>query len=195
MLEAIDGLSSLPLDVAISEARRIRQALLEIQQCLHEWESLHQMDPTYPLFSSLMAANVHTHALSFETICLTEIEKVEMLLADYGRTVRLAADETLEIDCSDRNARPQGGIHADRVHLCACDIVRGVEHFLQDEMRLFGPASAVFPLRVAYEVLSKDYEGNRDNIKRCQRLISRIRERGISAIPHFSARIVDIDLP
>lgn len=184
LLEAIDGLSSLPSDLAISEAQRIRQGLLEVQNCLHKWESLHQMDSTYPLFSSLMTANVHTHALSFEIICLKEIEKVEMLLTDYGITARLAADETVEIDYSDR-----------KVSELARQVLSAVDHFLQDEMRLFGPASAVFPLRVAYKVLSKDYEGNQCNIRRCRKLIARIRERGISAVPHFPARVVDFDFP
>lgn len=184
LLEAIDGLSSLPTDLAISEAQRIRQGLLEVQNCLHQWQSLHPMDLTYPLFPSLMTANVHTHALSFEIICLKEMKKVEMLLTGHGRTVRLAADETLGMDCSDRKASE-----------LARQILSAVDHFLQDEMRLFGPASAVFPLRVAYKVLSKDYEGNQCNLRRCRKLIGRIRERGISAVPHFPARVVDLDFP
>lgn len=182
LLEAIDNLGSLPSDTAISEAQRIRSGLLEVHKSLCKWKSLYEIDATCPCFPNIMTANVHTHAISFEIICLTEIEKVDLFLADHGSTSRSAAGQTLEINYSDRKAWEL----ADKV-------CQSVEYFLQEEMRLFGPASAVFPLRIAYDVLSRDSQRNREGIKRCQGLIDRIRQTGISAIPHFPARLADVE--
>ena len=150
--------------------------LVEVLKKLRRWKTLHKLNAMSALFPNIMTANIHTHTLSFEIICLVEIEKVEVFLADNGSTLRLTADATVEIDYSD-----------EKLWELADKICESVEYFLQDEMRLFGPASAIFPLRVAYKVLSKDFEGNQDRIRRCQGLIGRVRERGISAIPHFPA--------
>lgn len=127
-----------------------------------------------------MAANINTHALSFKLICLTEMRKVEVFLAGHGSTWRWTAAQTVDIDYSDGQ-------------LCeiAHKICQNVEYFLQDGMKLVGPASAVFPLRSACSVFSRDHERNREAIKRCQALIGLIRERGISAVPYFPAGFVE----
>lgn len=182
LLEAIDNLGSLPSDTAISEAQRIRSGFLEVRKSLCKWKSLYEMDVTCPWFPNIMTANVHTHTLSFEIICLTEIEKIDLFLADHGSTFGLASGQTLEVKYSDRKAWEL----ADKV-------CQSVEYYLQEEMRLFGPASAVFPLRIAYDVLSRDSQGNREGLRRCQGLIDRIRQTGISAIPHFPARLTELE--
>lgn len=181
LLEAIDDLGGLPSETAISEAQRLKCALLEVHKRLYKWKTLHKMDATCPWFPNITAANVHTHALTFEIMCLTEIEKVETFLADHGSTLRSAASHVQETDHSDRKACE-----------LADKICQSVEYFLQEEMRLFGPASAVFPLRIAYGVLSRDSQGNHGNLRRCQELIGRIRQTGISAIPHFPARLAEL---
>lgn len=56
---------------------------------------------------------------------------------------------------------------------------------LQDEMLLYGPAAAMWPLATAYSVLTQDLEvdGNGDQIVRCRYLLGRIRERGFLSAP------------
>lgn len=182
LLEAIDNLGSLPSDTAISEAQRIRSGLLEVHKSLCKWKSLHKIDATCPWFPNIITANVYTHALSFEIVCLTEIEKVDSFLANHGSNFTSAAGQTQEVNYSDRKAWEL----ADKV-------CQSIEYFLQEGMRLFGPASAVFPLRIAYYVLSRDSEGNQEGVRRCQGFIARIRRMGISAIPHFPARLADVE--
>lgn len=182
LLEAIDSLGNLPSDIALSEAQRIRSGLLEVHQSLCKWKYLYEKDTTCPWFPNIMAANVHTHTLSFEIICVTEIEKVDLFLADHRGTSKSAAGQTLEIDCPERQA-----------WRLADKICQSVEYFLQEDMRLFGPASAIFPLRIAYDVLSRDIQRNQENIRRCQGLIGRIGQTGISTIPHFRAKVAELE--
>lgn len=181
LLEAVDNLGNLPSDIAISEAQKVRSGLLEVRQSLCKWKCVYEMDTACPWFPNITTANVHTHSLSFEIICLIEVEKVDLFLSDHGRIFELAAGQTSGIDCSER--------HAWRL---ADKICQSVEYFLQEDMRLFGPASAIFPLRIAYDVLSGDIQRNQDNIGRCQELISRIGQTGISTIPHFPAKLAEL---
>lgn len=181
LLEAIDNLGNLPFGMAISEAERIRLGLLEMHKRLCKWKSLSEMDATHPWFPNIMAANVHTHALSFDIICLTEMGKIDLFLAGHGINLRSAAGQTLEIDDTDRKAWE-----------LASKICQSVEYFLQEDMRLFGPASAVFPLRIAYDVLSRDSQGSQGILRRCQGLIGQIRKTGISAVPHFPFRLAEL---
>lgn len=121
-----------------------------------------------------MAANVHIHALSFEIVCLTEVEKVDSFLANHGSTFRSAGGQTQEVNYSDRKAWEL----ADKV-------CQSIEYFLQEGMRLFGPASAVFPLRIAYDVLSRDSQGHQEGIRRCQDSLHEFVKR-VSQLSHIS---------
>lgn len=182
LLEAVDSLNSLSSDAAISEAQSIRCRLLEVLKFLCKWRSLHEMDIKPPWFPNILTANVHIHTLSFEVICIMEIEKVDVFLDGHGSTFTSAASQTLESDYSDRKAWE-----------LAEKICRSVDYFLQEDMRLFGPASAIFPLRVAYDVLSRDSQGNQEHIRRCQVLFGRIRQTGLSAIPNFPVRLAELE--
>lgn len=53
-----------------------------------------------------------------------------------------------------------------------------MEYLLQDEMLLFGPAAAIFPITTAYDVLIGDMGGNGEQIKHYRKFFERIRERG-----------------
>lgn len=180
LLEAIDDLGSTPDENAVSKAEYIMTGLLEVHKSICKWKSLYEMNATCPWFPNIMAANIHTHTLSFEIICLTEMEKVDLFLADHGSTFTRVGGQILEIKYTDKAVWELAG-----------KICQGVEYFLQEEMKLFGPASAVFPLRIAHDVLSRDCHGNQGDIRRCQGLIDRIRQRGISAIPYFPAKLAD----
>lgn len=183
LLEAIDSLNSPRSDTAISEAQRIRCRLLEVLESLCKWRSLHDINTKPPWFPNIMKANVHIHTLSFEIICLLEIEKVDVFLGGQGSNLTSAAGQTLENDYSDRKAWE-----------LAEKICQSAEYFLQEDMRLFGPASAIFPLRIAYDVLSRDSQGKQEHsIRRCQVLFGRIRQTGISSIPNFPVSLAQLE--
>lgn len=197
LLEAVDLLGSLPADRAISEAHQIKAGLLEVHESLSEWKCLYEMDAIRPschswqkhgsthtanaesclYFPNILTGNLHTHTWVLEIIYLTEMEKVDLFLADRGCT---EAGQALE----------------ENYYTQACELANNIchsaEYFLQEGMRLFGPASAIFPLRIAYNVLSRDCQGNQENIKWCQGLIVRIRQKGFSTIPHFPAEFAEL---
>lgn len=185
LLEAIDLLGSLASEKAILEAHRIQSGLLEIHASLCKWKSLYRVEASCPWFPDIMSANIHIHTWAFEIICLTELEKANFFLAEHERTFESvpAVGQTLE----------KNSYSHKQVLELACKICQSVDYLIQEEMRLFGPASAVVPLRIAYTVLSRDCERNQENIKRCQEQIGRIRSRGISAVPHFTAKLVEVD--
>lgn len=197
LLEAVDLLGSLPADRAISEAHQIKAGLLKVHESLSEWKSLYEMDAIRPSchswqkhgsthtanaesclwFPNILTGNLHTHTWVLDIIYLTEMEKVDLFLADRG--------------CAEAGQALEENYYTQACEL-ANNICHSVEYFLQEEMRLFGPASAIFPLRIAYNVLSRDCQGNQENIKRCQGLIVRIRQKGLSTIPHFPAEFAEL---
>lgn len=183
LLEAIDGLHGSRSDTVISEAQEIRCRLLEMLKILCKWRSLHDINTKPPWFSNIMRANIHIHTLSFEIICLLEIEKVDVFLGGQGSTLTSAIGQALENDYSGR-----------KTWELAEKICQSVEYFLQEDMKLFGPASAIFPLRIAYDVLSRDTQGKQEHrIRRCQVLFGRIRQTGISSIPSFPVSLAELD--
>ena len=60
----------------------------------------------------------------------------------------------------------------------ATKICQSMEFMLQDEMLLYGPAAAMWPLATAYTVLIQDVDGNKEEIERYWGFMRRIRERG-----------------
>lgn len=170
-------MGSLPSDVAILEAQRIGSELIEVHKSLCDWKHHHEMGATLPWFPDIMTANIHNHALSFEIICLMEMQKIDQFMADHESTFTSAG-----IIYTDQKAWELAG-----------KICQSAEYFLQEEMKLFGPASAIFPLCIVYGVLRRDCEGNQENIRRCQGLMDRIRQRGISTTPHFSDKLAQFE--
>ncbi|KAH7083513.1 hypothetical protein BKA63DRAFT_530273 [Paraphoma chrysanthemicola] len=183
IMENVDILKTLPQDAAVPRARKMKMLLEEVLRRLSKWNSrsargangppdpsqqMEALDPpqhaeSHLWFPSLLAANVHTHLWAFQIICLTELEKLNPYLSDHD-FARKEGEAQKEIDA-------RRSVFAARI--CQC-----MKYLLQDEMKLFGPASALFPLKIAYDELDRDRERNKQQIERCSRYFDQIRDRG-----------------
>ncbi|KAF2846697.1 hypothetical protein T440DRAFT_501575, partial [Plenodomus tracheiphilus IPT5] len=188
IMETIDILPTLPRTTAVAQAQEMETKLGETFGHLSKWSERFERDMngspgpprqievlecrkhsiTHFWFPSLVAANVHTHMWAFQIICLLERGKLVPYLpdGDAGR------DESRIFD----------NLSSFASNICQC-----MEYLLQDDLQLFGPASAVFPLNIAYEVLNKDKELHKQQIERCCVVFDQIRGRGISSKALFPA--------
>lgn len=191
VLEAVDLLPHLPCEQAVEKAREVKATLQDVFARLSKWPEWHAreemnricnprhnqslanspaIDPSR-WFTSLLTANLHTYLWTFRIICLTEMEKISSFLSGYGC-------------CNDSDeGRWKEGVRAE-VSKLAVHVCYSVEYLLQDRMKLYGPASALFPLQTAFEVLSKDWTVDRERITHCQKLFERIDSKGISIRPY-----------
>jgi hypothetical protein len=196
ILEEIDSLQALSPDTSVQRAYKVKDTLSEVLVRLSRWDGRFEKEekPNHKSlqhtevtdcrqgelldfwFSSLLAANVYTHMWAFQIICLTELAKLSLVLRDCDGYGISRAGEARE--------EHEGRLHALATRICQC-----MEYLLQDEMMLYGPAAAMFPLKTAYNVLIRDMEGNIEQIKRCWRFFDRICDRGflsasVSATKH-----------
>ena len=192
ILEEIDNLQHISTDTAMEKAYKIRTTLFDVLVRLSRWDgqfkieekpspaSLQHADvrdcqqdeiPDF-WFSNVLAANVYTHMWAFQIICLTELAKASLFLPnDHGSSISGVGEMDIK--------------HKKRISALATKICQCMEYLLQDEMRLYGPAAALFTLKTAYGVLIGDMEGNKEQIKRCWMFFDRIRDRGyLSATVH-----------
>ncbi|KAF2798721.1 hypothetical protein K505DRAFT_296009 [Melanomma pulvis-pyrius CBS 109.77] len=193
ILEESDLLQSFPHNITLSRSYKIKARLSQVLSRLLQWEDRRERDTIGPIYSfqqmqdvassqpttssfrfpSLMAANVHIHLWAFRIICLNEMEKVDLCLYDNDRTgfvidnVQKSKTETSKL---------------------AIKIFQSIEYLLQDEMKLYGPASALFPLKIAYDTLSRYLEENQEHIKHFWKLVACIRRKGFSDKFHFPQR-------
>ncbi|KAH7394696.1 hypothetical protein BKA66DRAFT_455546 [Pyrenochaeta sp. MPI-SDFR-AT-0127] len=183
IMEEVDVLQTLPQESAVPRAYKMKIMLEEVLGRLSKWNGRFGRDANGPpdpsqqmevldcpqhaeshfWFPSLLAANVHTHMWAFQIMCLTELEKLTPYSSDH--------------DYACKAGEAQKGIDA-RISVFAARICQCMKYLLQDEMKLFGPASALFPLKIAYDVLDRDRERNKEQIERCWRLFDQIRDRG-----------------
>lgn len=186
IMEAVDNLPILPWYAAVMKAHQLKAKLDDVSRRLSRWNIRFGKDindlpspgphidivncrdskTTHFWFPSLIAANVHTHMWAFQIVCLVELEK----LVPYLPGERAVSTPGEDHEGSDTDTFSLA------TKICQC-----MEYLLQDELKLFGPAAALFPLNIAYEVLSKDREGNKEQIDRCWQFFDKIRNRGISS--------------
>ncbi|KFY50094.1 hypothetical protein V495_00349 [Pseudogymnoascus sp. VKM F-4514 (FW-929)] len=185
ILEGIDGVQTLPPETALRSAYKLKIMLSEVLVRLSRWddqfEIKNKLDYRSPQhaefahcwqdeisdfwFSSLLAANVSTYMWAFKIICFTELAKLSLLLPNCdGHSISRVGDAWEE--------------HKARLSTLATRICQSMEYLLQDEMLLYGPAAAMWPLGIAYNVLVRDMEGNKEQIKRYWEFLDRIRDRG-----------------
>ncbi|KAG4443492.1 hypothetical protein IFR05_001062 [Cadophora sp. M221] len=185
IMEEIDGLPTLTSEKALQTACKLKAMLSEVLIRLSRWDGQfvieRKTDRESPQhaefgrclqdevldfwFSSLLAANVYTYMWAFKIICYTELAKLNLLLPN----------------CDDQSISRAGEVyeeHSARLSALATKICQSMEYLLQDKMLLYGPAAAMWPLGIAYDVLVGDIEGNKEQIKRYLEFVGRIRDRG-----------------
>ncbi|KAL1963109.1 hypothetical protein VTN77DRAFT_8652 [Rasamsonia byssochlamydoides] len=122
-------------------------------------------------FPNITMANVFTHLWAFRIVCLAELEK---LASSHPYLV-------LEAWSLPRHLR------LDRIqdHILALSkqICHSMEYLMQDEMKLFGPASTLFPLKTAYERFKLDGPRQQEHVAWCESIIRQLVAKGFHAAP------------
>ncbi|ORY18200.1 hypothetical protein BCR34DRAFT_504920 [Clohesyomyces aquaticus] len=187
ILERTDLSRTLPDDAATSGTSRLALALRKVLKSLGQWEErlrnniawhtdgscCHPVSGEHAWFPNLMNATVCIHVWAFKIICFTELETLNAF--------RLKVDGKQKYGMSGANKKNQ-----ESAMNLANKICQSMGYLLQDEMKLYGPLSAVFPLKTAYAVLSKAGEGNEDNIMRCRIAFDQIHHKGFPSAPHLA---------
>jgi hypothetical protein len=176
VFEEISKFPQLSRDESATRALQTRCLLLDILRRLSSWEDRrrppdaeaygiisHTQTSAHPS-AELLAADVQIHQRAFRILCLDKLIEVEGYIPDRERV--------FEMDVSDR--RP-----------LAIQIYQNLGYLLHDRMKLYGPASALFPLATACNVLKKEPTRNRSHITCCRKLFDRIHRKGFSQDIHL----------
>lgn len=59
-------------------------------------------------------------------------------------------------------------------------ICQSLDYLLQDNMKLYGPASTLFPLKVAYKTFQEDSTNAVEQLAWCQSTIARLVSKGLN---------------
>lgn len=189
ILEATDILRDNSSSIASTKALKLKTDVLCILNSLSRWKYRFETEATelpnfthdkqssgHPdeiehvlWFPSLLIANINIHVWAFELVCLLEMERLQSFLREHGYHTEL-----------EKNTSSENYIQTRTLEL-AIRICRSLKYLMQDEMRLHGPASAIFPLQIAYETLSKNQYANAAHLQHCWGLFKRIRHKGYQA--------------
>ncbi|KAF2658850.1 hypothetical protein K491DRAFT_234318 [Lophiostoma macrostomum CBS 122681] len=179
LLQGLDCISSLRGEMARLRALEIESGLLGVLQRLSFWKtalctarqnqphaSNRVKDCIYPSStSSTMPSIVEAYVSTFELICIIEVQKLRPYLEN---------EHQVSLESSQLNATDG------RISDLTSIMFQHIEESFQFDMGLHGPATAIFPLKVAYEVLRTRGERNRQQLERSRRLIAMIRQKGFS---------------
>lgn len=123
-------------------------------------------------FPNILLANAFTHLWTFQVICLRERAKFISRLSS-GAYESVAMNS--ELPCTIFNG--------ESIFELSTKICQSMEYQLQDEMKLYGPASILFPLRTARETFELDAVQHREQIIWCQGFSDQLRSKGIYLPP------------
>lgn len=134
-------------------------------------EGTTQTQDTALWFPSVTMANVFTHIWTFRIICMTELEKLALLFPWL-----ILRGMSLTNQCH---------LHHVQSHTLALSnqICSSMEYLMQDEMKLFGPASTFSPLQTVYHKFKADESQQMNIIARCQAIVSQLVDKGLQAAP------------
>lgn len=130
-----------------------------------------QTQDTALWFPNVTMANVFTHIWAFRITCMTELEKLALLFPWL-----ILGEMSLTTQCH---------LHHVQNHTLALSnqICSSMEYLMQDEMKLFGPASTFFPLQTVYHKFKADESQQANIIARCQEIVDRLVDKGLQSAP------------
>ncbi|KAJ5895653.1 hypothetical protein N7495_007344 [Penicillium taxi] len=177
LLYKSDVLFQDPLIVNIGDANEIAHAIIESlhRLCLYEKRLWLESDtpcywtdgPETPLrFPTITMANCLSHIWAFRIICLAELEK-------FSRSFPYSIEKSTETS----------DIQTQIAQLSKL-ISLSMEYLLGDDMKLYGPASTLFPLSVAYQALGSAQDRGLV-MEHIDRTIFRLVEKGLRSAPFF----------
>jgi hypothetical protein len=121
-------------------------------------------------FPNVTMSNVYTHLWAFSIVCLTEIQRLRS-----NFPAMLVESWPSQFDSNHLESR--------KAELTTL-ICRSMSYLMQDEMRLFGPASTLFPLHIAYHI-TRANPAQREESACVEEAIKRLVQKGMR-----SARII-----
>jgi hypothetical protein len=197
LLEKVDRWTQVPCEATQSTVNQAYGAFKQVLANLQQWEESQKEQRNGPLywpksmggkdgpystsggmfdislwFLDIPVANAFTHFWTFQIICLVHIAKLESQFSDWASFGALTIDESL----------PRSIYEAEYISELSTKICQSMEYQLQDEMRLYGPASVLFPLRTAREIFDVDMHRNHQQIGWCQRIEDQLRIKGIDIL-------------
>ncbi|PYH64411.1 uncharacterized protein BO88DRAFT_429748 [Aspergillus vadensis CBS 113365] len=187
ILHTLDNLSGPDAsDESQYECKRILNCFDDLLKGLNQWEACESNIATSPLywyrdqdaeeipciwFPSITMANAITYIWAFRIICLCEMERLSSSLPqpsfEYLRILKEQHIESVQISSETLMRR----------------ICESMEYLLQDEMKLFGPASTILPLQVAYAVATMNGTQHNVELGILKRIVERLVLKGLQSFP------------
>ncbi|GKZ29886.1 hypothetical protein AbraIFM66950_006847 [Aspergillus brasiliensis] len=185
-LDKISG-SNAPIEDQY-EVTCILNSFEDLLSSLNEWEASESNNATSPLywyrdqdtqastipciwFPSITMANAITHIWTFRIICLYEMERLASSLPqpnfDYLRILKEHHIKSVQQSSENMMRR----------------ICESMEYLLQEEMKLFGPASTILPLQVAYAVATVNGNHNNEELAVLKKIVNRLDSKGLQSFP------------
>ncbi|KAM7194908.1 hypothetical protein V8F33_006950 [Rhypophila sp. PSN 637] len=188
ILEQIDLLEGQSHESIMVGAQRVLEELFDLLDRLNSWKA------SYPLVSSsmsywfkpaalgsrpsiwfdnIMIANALHHFWAFKAICLENIERLRLTYP-----MLMLTDDIFAGYIEHRNV-------FEEVRSLSIMICQSIEYLMQDEMKLFGPTSAILPLRVAFDTFRVGGASTAEELEWCESIFDYIMERGYHFVTMF----------
>ncbi|RAH76251.1 hypothetical protein BO86DRAFT_373247 [Aspergillus japonicus CBS 114.51] len=183
LLHQADAAKLIPAQQGVAEVQAVTQALTKLLKELRQWVLSYQnlfRGPLYwtkpkdrkssyvsllPLcFPNALAATALIHCWTFQIICLTQLDEIGVLSKHSQH-------------CGDFHDVFPLRIPKDPVDICV-KICQSMDYFLEDNMKVYGPAAAIFPFQIAYRTLLLYSDPQSDQIKTCNVVISSFHQKG-----------------
>lgn len=190
LLQKIDMLLYASFQPSNSEVTKMLNSFTDALTHLQDWEMRFQQGcpeayywtqvsdtrttdgPDTLWFPNVTMANVYTHLWAFCIVCLTEIDKLSLLFP------------ALALETPAFSSKFELGYIKNQTVALSKQICMSMEYLMQDEMKLFGPASTFFPLQVAYQTFHMEEEGQRENIVYIEQAVDRLAKKGLQSAPN-----------
>lgn len=120
-----------------------------------------------------MATSALQHFWAFKIVCLTNIERLRLTFPG------------LMVGESRINEHLHKATVFDEVMRLSTLICQGVEFLMQDDMRLFGPSSAILPLRVAFDAFRAGKLQSEQELEWCESILEYTMGKGYHFVAMF----------
>lgn len=122
-------------------------------------------------FPSISVANGLTHGWAFRIVCLLEIQNILLRCPNFP-----GIHDQLAVDLNDDDIQAE----ADRLVLLICS---SMSYLLQDQMKLFGPVSTLFPAQIAYVWFKTDEARYQSGINFVKGVVTQLVQKGLQSAP------------
>jgi hypothetical protein len=192
LLEEADRFTNAPCEIESAQVSKLWDAFIELLSQLDKWEealtcespgfwtqSSHSTlripsPPGTPLcFSNITMANFWTHMWAFQVTCVLELGSLETWFQNWGSE----PFENRALFFSEDSRR--------NIQAISCKICLGMEYLVQDDMKLFGPASTMLPLEIAYKGLNKEKRTNMRAMVYIERVVDCLAAKGLQSAPYI----------